>query len=73
MRTRYLTMFFIMMFLIQMVVWIKIPTDIFCTYALMLLCDGHDWQAATGTAETTDMIETTGTTDITETTERTVI
>ncbi len=73
MRTRYLTMFFIMMFLIQMVVWIKIPTDIFCTYALMLLCDGHDWHAATGTAETTDMIETTGTTDIKETTDRTVI
>lgn len=40
-RNRQLTMFFVMMFCLQLVVWIKIPTDIFSTFALMLLSDGH--------------------------------
>lgn len=32
-------LFFICIFFVQLIVWIKIPTDIFCFYALMLLAD----------------------------------
>lgn len=32
---------FVMLFVLQLIVWIKIPTDLFCMYALLLLCDGH--------------------------------
>ena len=32
-------LFFVCLFVIQLIVWIKIPTDIFCFYALLLLAD----------------------------------
>lgn len=38
-RERSMNMFFICLFVIQLIVWIKIPTDIFCYYALLLLAD----------------------------------
>lgn len=40
-RWRNLTMFFILLFVIQLIVWVKIPTDIFCFYALLLLTDSQ--------------------------------
>lgn len=38
-RERHLTLFFICLFIIQLIIWVKIPTDIFCFYALILLSD----------------------------------
>lgn len=38
-RERGLKLFFFCLFVIQLIVWIKIPTDIFCFYALILLLD----------------------------------
>lgn len=38
-RERHLNLFFILLLIIQLIVWIKIPTDIFCYYALLLLAD----------------------------------
>lgn len=40
-RWRNLTMFFMLLLVIQLIVWIKIPTDIFCFYALLLLADNN--------------------------------
>ena len=40
-RWRNLTLFFISLFVIQLIVWVKIPTDIFCFYALLLLADSQ--------------------------------
>lgn len=39
-RDRSLWLLFIYVFTVQLVVWVKIPTDIFCFYALLLLSDG---------------------------------
>ena len=38
-RWKNLTLFFLLLFVTQLVIWIKIPTDIFCFYALLLLAD----------------------------------
>lgn len=46
-RDMKLTLFFICLFMIQLIVWIKIPTDTFCFYALVLLSDGQEHQNAT--------------------------
>ena len=46
-RDMNLTLFFICLFMIQLIVWIKIPTDTFCFYALVLLSDGQEHQNAT--------------------------
>lgn len=40
-REKNLTLFFICLLIVQFIVWIKIPTDIFCFYALVLLADGE--------------------------------
>ena len=40
-RWRNLTLFFILLFVTQLIVWVKIPTDIFCFYALLLLTDSQ--------------------------------
>ena len=39
-REKGLKLFFLCLFAIQLTVWVKIPTDIFCFYALLLLADG---------------------------------
>ena len=36
---RSMTLLFMLLLVIQLIVWIKIPTDIFCFYALLLLAD----------------------------------
>lgn len=36
-----MNLFFVCLFVIQLIVWIKIPTDIFCFYALLLLADSR--------------------------------
>lgn len=41
-REREMNLFFVCVFLIQLIVWIKIPTDIFCFYALLLLSDSSE-------------------------------
>ena len=38
-RWKNLPLFFLLLFVTQLVIWIKIPTDIFCFYALLLLAD----------------------------------
>lgn len=38
-RWSHLTLFFIFLLITQLIVWVKIPTDIFCFYALLLLAD----------------------------------
>lgn len=40
-RWHKLTMLFMLLLVIQFIVWIKIPTDIFCFYALLLLADNN--------------------------------
>ncbi|WP_303010607.1 hypothetical protein [uncultured Bacteroides sp.] len=40
-REKKLNLFFLCLFVIQLIVWVKIPTDIFCFYALLLLSDGQ--------------------------------
>lgn len=40
-RETNLNLFFLCLFIIQLIVWIKIPTDIFCFYALILLLDAQ--------------------------------
>lgn len=39
-RDRRFTLFFVFLLVVQLIVWVKIPTDIFCFYALLLLADG---------------------------------
>lgn len=41
-REKNLNFFFLCLFIIQLIVWIKIPTDIFCFYALILLLDAQN-------------------------------
>lgn len=36
-----MTLLFMLLLVIQLIVWIKIPTDIFCFYALLLLADSQ--------------------------------
>lgn len=38
-RNYHMNLFFVCLFVIQLIVWVKIPTDIFCFYALLLLAD----------------------------------
>ena len=38
-RDENMNLFFWCLFVIQLIVWVKIPTDIFCFYALLLLAD----------------------------------
>lgn len=40
-REQNLTFFYVLLLLIQLLVWIKIPTDIFCFYSILLLSDGQ--------------------------------
>lgn len=40
-REQDMKVFFFCLLVVQLVVWVKIPTDIFCFYALLLLSDGH--------------------------------
>ena len=38
-RDKTMWLFFVSLLIVQLIVWIKIPTDIFCFYALLLLSD----------------------------------
>lgn len=38
-REENMNLFFLCLFMIQLIVWVKIPTDIFCFFALLLLAD----------------------------------